>query len=163
MDVLSNLQYAKGSRKKVKRIGRGQGSGHGGTSTRGHKGYGSRSGSGRKRGFEGGQMPLVRRLPKVGFTNVFRKEYQIINIDDLQKFVEAKKINASNEITPEVLHEVGILSKKNLPLKVLGNGEIKISLKISAHKFSASAVEKITAAGGSAKEIQIAKQVAKKA
>jgi large subunit ribosomal protein L15 len=151
-NILSNLKYAAGSRKKRKRIGRGQGSGHGGTSTRGHKGQGSRSGSGLKRNFEGGQMPLVRRLPKFGFTPRNRVEYAVVNVDLLQKLVDDKKIT-DGIISPEVLVKIGIVSDKRSPLKVLGNGELKAKLTVTAHKFSKSAVEKIGAAGGSTKEI----------
>lgn len=151
-NVLSNLQYAAGSRKKRKRIGRGQGSGHGGTSTRGHKGQGSRSGSGVKRNFEGGQMPLVRRLPKFGFTPRNREEYAVVNVELLQKLVEDKKIT-DGIVTPELLVKIGIVSDKRAKVKVLGNGELKAKLVVTAHKFSKSAVEKLTAAGGSANEI----------
>ncbi|MCX6138313.1 MAG: 50S ribosomal protein L15 [Ignavibacteriales bacterium] len=162
--ILSNLRPAKGSRKKVKRIGRGQGSGHGGTSTRGHKGQGSRSGSGTKRGFEGGQMPLARRLPKFGFTPPFRIEYRVVNVETLQKLVTAGTIK--DVVTPEILHAAGVLSKKKDLIKVLGNGELTAKLTISAHKFSKSAVEKITAAGGTTTEIvtkPAPKEVSKKA
>jgi large subunit ribosomal protein L15 len=151
-NILSNLKYAAGSRKKRKRIGRGQGSGHGGTSTRGHKGQGSRSGSGLKRNFEGGQMPLVRRLPKFGFTPRNRVEYSVVNVDLLQKLVDEKQIT-DGIVSPEVLVKIGTVSDKRAPLKVLGNGELKAKLTVTAHKFSKSAVEKITAAGGSVKEI----------
>jgi large subunit ribosomal protein L15 len=151
-NILSNLKYAPGSRKKRKRIGRGQGSGHGGTSTRGHKGQGSRSGSGLKRNFEGGQMPLVRRLPKFGFTPRNRVEYAVVNVDLLQKLVDDKKVT-DGIINPEVLVKIGIVSDKRAPLKVLGNGELKAKLTVTAHKFSKSSVEKITAAGGSTTEI----------
>lgn len=151
-DILSNLHYAKGSRKKTKRIGRGQGSGHGGTSTRGHKGQGSRSGSGQKRNFEGGQMPLVRRLPKFGFTPVDRIEFAVVNVETLQKLVDEKKISGG-VVNPEVLFNIGTVSSKKSLVKILGNGELKAKLAITAHKFSKSAVEKITAAGGSTQEI----------
>ena len=151
-NILSNLTYAKGSRKKKKRIGRGQGSGHGGTSTRGHKGQGSRSGSGLKRNFEGGQMPLVRRLPKFGFTPRNRVEYAVVNIDLIQKLVDDKKIT-DGIVSPEVLVKIGAVSNKREPVKILGNGELKAKVTVTAHKFSKSAVEKIENAGGSAKEI----------
>lgn len=157
-DILSNLRYAHGSRKKRKRIGRGQGSGHGGTSTRGHKGQGSRSGSGLKRNFEGGQMPLVRRLPKFGFTPVHRVEYSVVNISTLQKLVETKKITGT--VTPEILYSVGAVSDKKSPVKILGDGELKSQLQVTAHKFSKSAVEKITAAGGTTNEIVVEKPAA---
>ena len=152
-DILSNLQFAKGSRKKTKRIGRGQGSGHGGTSTRGHKGQGSRSGSGLKRGHEGGQMPLSRRMPKFGFTSPFRVEYVGINVEVLEKLVADGKLNAGDIVSPEKLFALGVTSSKKALVKILGNGELKTKLIISAHKFSKSAAEKITAAGGSATEI----------
>ena len=152
--ILSNLRPAKGSRKKVKRIGRGQGSGHGGTSTRGHKGQGSRSGSGVKRGFEGGQMPLTRRLPKFGFTPPFRVEYKVVNVETLQTLVTDGKIK--DIVTPEILYTAGAIAKKKVLVKILGTGELKAKLTITAHKFSKSAVEKITAAGGTATEIAIA-------
>lgn len=151
-DILSNLRYAQGSRKKKKRIGRGQGSGHGGTSTRGHKGQGSRSGSGLKRNFEGGQMPLVRRLPKFGFTPVHRVEYAVVNVGLLEKLVEAKKV-ADGIITPDVLRSLGVVSDKRSPVKVLGDGDLKAKLSVTAHKFSKSAAEKIAAAGGTVTEI----------
>ncbi|MFA6456785.1 MAG: 50S ribosomal protein L15 [Bacteroidota bacterium] len=151
-NILSNLSYAPGSRKKKKRIGRGQGSGHGGTSTRGHKGQGSRSGSGLKRNFEGGQMPLVRRLPKFGFTPRNRVEYAVVNVELLQKLVDDKKVT-DGAITPEVLLKLGVVSNKRSPVKILGDGDLKAKLSVSAHKFSKSAVEKITAVGGTTKEI----------
>lgn len=154
-NILSNLRYAEGSKKKKKRVGRGQGSGHGGTATRGHKGQGSRSGSGVKRNFEGGQMPLVRRLPKFGFRPVNRVEYAIVNVGTLQKLAESKKIS-DGTVTPETLYVAGAVSNKKLPVKILGDGELKVKLNVTAHKFSASAVEKITAAGGSTKELVVA-------
>ena len=153
--ILNNLHYAPGSRRKTKRIGRGQGSGHGGTATRGHKGQGSRSGSGLKRGFEGGQMPLTRRLPKFGFTSPFRVEYRVVNVEMLQKLVTDGKLK--DTVTPEILHTMGIVSKKSSLVKILGDGELKAKLTITAHKFSKSAVEKITAAGGTATEIKTEK------
>lgn len=151
-NILSNLTYAPGSRKKRKRIGRGQGSGHGGTSTRGHKGQGSRSGSGLKRNFEGGQMPLVRRLPKFGFTPRNRVEYSVINVELLQKYVDDKKIT-DGIVTPEVLYKMGVVSDKRSPVKILGDGELKVKLTVTAHKFSKSALEKISQAGGTTTEI----------
>jgi len=153
--ILNNLQYAKGSRRKTKRIGRGQGSGHGGTATRGHKGLGSRSGSGVKRGFEGGQMPLTRRLPKFGFTKPFRVEYRVVNVETLQKLVSDGRIK--DAVTPEILYSLGVVSKKSDPVKILGDGELKAKLEVTAHRFSKSAVEKITAAGGKATAIGAAK------
>ncbi|WP_026452611.1 50S ribosomal protein L15 [Aequorivita capsosiphonis] len=143
---LSNLQPAAGSAKnKGKRVGRGQGSGKGGTATRGHKGAKSRSGYSKKLGFEGGQMPLQRRVPKFGFTNINRKEYKGINIDTLQQLVDDKKINDAVDF--ETLVGLG-LAGKNEMVKILGRGEIKAKLKVSAHKFTASAKEAIEAAGG---------------
>ena len=147
-DILSNLTPAKGSRRKVKRIGRGQGSGHGGTATKGHKGAKSRSGHKFKVYFEGGQMPLSRRIPKFGFRPVNRQEMQIVNVETLEKMVESKKL--SGPITPETLFNAGAISKKNERVKILGNGELKSKLEISAHAFSNSALAKIQAAGGTA-------------
>jgi large subunit ribosomal protein L15 len=155
--ILSTLHYAKGSRRKVKRIGRGQGSGHGGTATRGHKGQRSRSGSGTKRGFEGGQMPLTRRLPKFGFTNTFRVEYRIVNVETLEELVGAGKIK--DTVSPDILYSIGAISTRKEPLKILGNGSLKSKLKVSAHKFSKSAVEKITAVGGTVTQIAMTKTV----
>lgn len=142
---LSNLKPASGSTKNTKRIGRGQGSGHGGTSTRGHKGAKSRSGYKSKIGFEGGQMPLQRRVPKFGFTNPNRVEYRGINIDVLQKLVDAKKV--TDTITNEVLIDNGLAVKKDL-IKILGRGELTVKLNVTAHKFSASAKAAIEAQGG---------------
>ena len=141
---LSNLSPAKGSNKSEKRIGRGEGSGHGGTSTRGHKGAKSRSGYSRKIGFEGGQMPLQRRVPKFGFKNINRVEYRGINLDTLQALADNKSIT---EITPSVLVENGLATKRDL-IKILGRGELKATLKVSAHKFSKTAEAAIAAAGG---------------
>ena len=143
---LSNLQPAPGTVKNQgKRVGRGQGSGKGGTATRGHKGAKSRSGYSKKIGFEGGQMPLQRRVPKFGFTNINRKEYKGINIDTLQQLVDDKKINDTVDF--ETLVGLG-LAGKNEMVKILGRGEIKEKIKVSAHKFTASAKEAIEAAGG---------------
>ena len=139
---LGTLNYASGSRKKRKRVGRGQGSGHGGTSCRGHKGARSRSGYKRKLGYEGGQTPLQRRLPKRGFFNRFKKEFQIINLQDLDRIKKVKKID------PQVLYEKGMISKKDVPVKILGVGELNRIIEISAHAFSKSAKEKIEAAQG---------------
>ena len=146
---LSNLKPAKGSIHKEKRIGRGQGSGKGGTSTRGHKGQKSRSGYSRKVGFEGGQMPLQRRVPKFGFTNINRKEYKGINIGILQNLADKKGIT---EINPEVLRSVGLASKNTL-IKILGNGELKAKLDVKAHAFSKVAQEAIEAAKGTIEKI----------
>lgn len=142
---LSNLKPAKGSVKASKRIGRGQGSGRGGTSTRGHKGAGSRSGTSTKVGFEGGQMPLQRRVPKVGFKPINRVEYVGVNLDVLQGLAE--KFNLST-ITVSTLQEHGLASKKDL-VKILARGEVKAKLEVSAHAFSAAAQKAIEAAGGS--------------
>ena len=142
---LESLKPAEGSTKNRKRIGRGQGSGRGGTSTKGHKGAQSRAGYSRKTGFEGGQMPLQRRVPKFGFKNNNKIVSKAINLDDLQKLSEAKKLK---EITPEILKENGLAQKKDV-VKVLGRGELKAALKVSAHKFSKTAQEAIEKAGGS--------------
>ncbi len=151
-DILSNLTPAAGSRKKRKRIGRGQGSGHGGTSTRGHKGAGSRSGTRYRAWFEGGQMPLVRRIPKRGFHSPFRTEFQIVNIQLLEKLVADGKVNGGI-ITPEILAKLGVVKKTAGPVKVLGTGDLKAKLDISAHAFSKSAIQKIETVGGKAKTI----------
>ena len=144
---LSNLSPAKGSvKKEKKRIGRGQGSGKGGTSTKGHKGAQSRSGYSSKRGFEGGQMPLQRRVPKFGFININRIEYTGVNLDVLQRLVDDNKVEA---ITPEILHQHGLTSKKDR-IKILGRGELKSKLKVEAHAFSESAKTAIEAQGGEA-------------
>ncbi|PWK19282.1 50S ribosomal protein L15 [Xanthomarina spongicola] len=143
---LSNLKPAEGSVKSQgKRIGRGQGSGKGGTATRGHKGAKSRSGYSKKIGFEGGQMPLQRRVPKFGFTNINRKEYQGINLDTLQQLVDEKKIKDTLDF--ETLVSLGLAGKNEL-VKILGRGELKAKLNVSAHKFTASAKAAIEAAGG---------------
>ena len=136
-----------GSVKKGKRIARGEGSGHGGTSTRGHKGQKSRSGYSRKIGFEGGQMPLQRRVPKFGFTNINRVEYQGINLDTLQQLVDDKKIKGTVDF--DILFANRLAGKNDL-VKILGRGELKAKLKVSAHKFTASAKAAIEAAGGEA-------------
>jgi large subunit ribosomal protein L15 len=141
---LSNLKPAKGSTKKVKRIGRGQGSGHGGTSTRGHKGAKSRSGYSKKLGYEGGQMSLTRRVPKFGFKNFNRVEYKGINLDVLQLIAEKKNLAV---ITPEVLVQSGYASK-NDRIKILGRGELKTKLEVTMHGFSATAKKAIEELGG---------------
>ena len=146
---LSNLKPAKGSTKGRKRIGRGQGSGTGGTSTKGHKGQKSRSGYSRKTGFEGGQMPLQRRVPKFGFKNINRKEYKGINISTLQELADTRKIS---DIDVDVLIEAG-LARKNSLVKILGNGELKAKLNVKAHAFSKSAVTAIEAAKGTVEKI----------
>lgn len=145
---LNNLKPAKGSvNNNSKRVGRGQGSGKGGTATRGHKGAKSRSGYSKKIGFEGGQMPLQRRVPKFGFRNINRKEYQGVNLDVLQGLVDSGKI--SDNVDLDVLIENGLAGKNDL-VKILGRGELKAKLKISVHKFTATAKEAIEAAGGEA-------------
>lgn len=143
---LNNLKPAKGSTHKVKRIGRGEGSGRGGTSTKGHKGAQSRSGYSRKFGFEGGQMPLQRRLPKFGFTNMNRVEYKAVNISTLQELAE--KLNV-NTINVDTLVEVGLVSKKDL-VKILGNGTLTATLEVTAHAFSKSAIAAIEEKQGKA-------------
>ncbi len=143
---LSNLQPAEGSvRNQIKRVGRGQGSGKGGTATRGHKGAKSRSGYSKKLGFEGGQMPLQRRVPKFGFTNINRKEYQGINLDTIQQMVDEKKIKDAFDLDMMMAHR---LAGKNDLVKILGRGELKSKLTVTAHKFTASAKAAIEAAGG---------------
>jgi large subunit ribosomal protein L15 len=146
---LSNLKPAKGSVKNKKRIGRGQGSGRGGTSTKGHKGAQSRSGYKRKIGFEGGQMPLFRRVPKFGFKNINRKEYRGVNIETLQKLAETKNIDT---IDQAVLIENGLASKNDL-IKILGRGELKAKLNVTAHAFTKSAQKAIEDQGGTATKI----------
>ena len=146
---LNNLKPAEGSIKNRKRIGRGEGSGHGGTSTRGHKGAGSRSGSKRKIGFEGGQMPLQRRLPKFGFKSLNRVEYKGINLDTLQLLVDKHNLT---EVTFETLVANSICSKKTL-IKVMGRGELKGKLNVTAHAFTATAKAAIEAMGGTANTI----------
>jgi len=143
---LSNIRAPKKANSGKKRVGRGMGSGMGKTSTRGHKGQRSRSGSRMMRGFEGGQMPLHRRMPKRGFTNIFRKEYCIVNLEKLAGLGETT-------ITPELLRKTGVVRTKH-PIKVLGDGELSAALTIHAHKFSKSAQEKITKAGGKFEVLQ---------
>lgn len=144
---LNNLKPAKGSVKAGTRIGRGEGSGKGGTSTRGHKGAKSRSGYSKKVGFEGGQMPLQRRVPKFGFKNINRKEYQGVNLDTLQKLVDDGKIK--DTVNLDVLIENRLAGKNDL-VKILGRGELKAKLNVTVHKFTASAKEAIEKAGGEA-------------
>ncbi len=147
---LNNLKPAKGSIKKGKRIGRGEGSGKGGTATRGHKGQKSRSGYSRKIGFEGGQMPLQRRVPKFGFKNINRKEYQGVNLDKLQQLVDDGKIKDTVDLN--VLIENRLVRKNDL-VKILGRGELKSKLNVTVHKYTASAKEAIEKAGGKADNI----------
>jgi large subunit ribosomal protein L15 len=146
---LHNLTPAKGSTKNRKRIARGQGSGRGGTSTRGHKGAKSRSGYSKKVGFEGGQMPLQRRVPKFGFKSLNRVEYKPINLDIIQNLIDNKKVT---EINPTVLQENGLCSK-NERVKILGRGELKAKIDVTAHKFSATAKAAIEGQGGNCSEI----------
>ncbi len=146
---LHNLTPAAGSKGREKRIGRGEGSGHGGTSTRGHKGAQARSGYSRKIGFEGGQMPIQRRLPKFGFTNPTRVEYKGINVSVLQTLAETANVSVINI---ETLRQAGFVSKNDL-VKILGNGELTAKLEVSANAFSKSAIAKIEAAGGTATTI----------
>jgi large subunit ribosomal protein L15 len=138
---LSNLRAPRKANENKKRVGRGMGSGMGKTSTRGHKGQGSRSGSRLMRGFEGGQMPLQRRLPKRGFTNIFKTEYEVVNVERLAEIEE-------KEITPDVLRKAGVVSSKKTRVKVLGQGDLAKAVTVHAHKFSKSAQEKIEKAGG---------------
>ena len=140
---LSNLHHRKGARKNRKRIGRGEGSGFGLTAGRGDKGYGSRAGSKKRAWFEGGQMPLQRRLPKFGFTNIHRKIYQVVNIESLEK------IDKKSEINSEVLYKSGLIRKKHVPVKILGNGDLKSKVNVKVHAISKSAKEKIEKLGGS--------------
>ena len=144
---LEDLKPAKGATKKANRVGRGVGSGSGKTSSKGHKGQKARSGGVKGAGFEGGQMPLQRRIPKRGFTNIFRKEYAVVNVGDFGD------ISGSDTITPEVLVQNGLIKDMKSGVKVLGMGELKIKLTIRAHKFSKSAVDKIQSAGGKAEVI----------
>ncbi len=144
---LSTIRRPKKANENKKRVGRGMGSGMGKTSTRGHKGQGSRSGSRLMRGFEGGQMPLHRRMPKRGFVNIFRTEYAVVNLSSLAQL-------GQNEVTPEVLHNAGLVPRKDSLVKVLGDGELPGALTVRAHKFSKSAQEKIAQAGGTTEVIE---------
>ncbi|RKY95208.1 MAG: 50S ribosomal protein L15 [Ignavibacteriae bacterium] len=152
MDRLSNLKYAEGSRKNKKRIGRGEGSGRGGTSTKGMNGQLSRSGASRKAWFEGGQMPLQRRIPKFGFTNIFRVPYQVVNVNALQRVADEKRIK-NNVLNAEVLKNLGLVSSSTKPIKILGKGELKAKVNLEVDACSKSAKEKIEAAGGSIKTV----------
>ena len=147
--ALNNLSPAPGSTHKKKRVGRGPGSGLGKTAGKGHKGQKSRSGYSRKIGFEGGQMPLQRRLPKRGFTNIFKKQWIEISLAKLEE-----NFGAGEEITPEILHERGLIKKAKHDLVILGTGDISKALKIRAHRFTKSAKEKIESAGGTVSEIE---------
>jgi large subunit ribosomal protein L15 len=146
---LDDLRPAAGSNKKRKRVGRGDGSGHGKTSGRGHKGQGARSGGNTKPGFEGGQMPLQRRLPKRGFHNPFRIEMSVVNLSQLESF------SADSDVTPETLIEHGYISGKSRRIKILGDGSLSKALRVKAHGFSAKAKEKIEAAGGTTELIAL--------
>lgn len=145
---LNNLKPKKGARHAKKRVGRGPGSGHGKTSARGEKGQKSRSGFSRQPGFEGGQMPLHRRLPKRGFTNIFKKEYAVVNLADLERFDNGATVDEA------ALRQAGLVKGQNDGVKVLGNGKLSKKLTVSATKFSATAKQAIEAAGGSVQEIQ---------
>lgn len=147
MKHIGNIKYSDGAKKNRKRIARGPGSGHGGTSTRGHKGQKSRSGAKVRIGFEGGQMPINRRLPKFGFTNRFRKEIQIVNLSKLQELIDNELIESV--INPEILFSNGVIKKIDVPVKILGDGELSKPLNVTAHHFSKSAKDKIESAGGS--------------
>lgn len=152
MNILGNLKYAEGSKKKRKRVGRGEGSGHGGQATRGMNGQRSRSGAKFKAWFEGGQMPLQRRIPKFGFTNIFKVEYQIINLNALERI--ASKFQLDNkELSLEDLKKYGLISTLKKPVKVLGKGELKSKLILKVNSFSKSAQQKIESVGGSITKI----------
>src|SRR5437867_7083774 len=145
--ALNNIAPPKGANRKNKRVGRGIGSGHGKTATRGYKGQKSRSGTSVRAGFEGGQMPLHRRLPKRGFTNIFRKEYAVVNLERLA-------ILGETNITPELLRKAGLVKRQDARIKILGDGDLSAALNVHAHKFSKSAEEKITKAGGKVEVLQ---------
>jgi len=145
---LNNLRPPKGAKHSKMRVGRGHGSGQGKTAGRGHKGAQSRSGWGKKRGFEGGQMPLHRRVPKRGFNNIFRIEYAVVNLDTL-----VEVFDAGSDVTPELLRERGLVREKRALIKVLGRGDVTKKLTVRAHKFSETAAQKIAAAGGVAEVI----------
>ena len=145
---LNNLRPPKGAKHSKTRVGRGHGSGQGKTAGRGHKGAQSRSGWGKKRGFEGGQMPLHRRVPKRGFNNIFRVEYAVVNLDTL-----VEVFDAGSDVTPELVRERGLVREKRALIKVLGRGDVTKNLTVRAHKFSETAAQKIAAAGGVAEVI----------
>ena len=145
---LSNLKPARGAKQNKKRVGRGPGSGNGKTAGRGHKGAQSRSGYSYKRGFEGGQMPLHRRMPKRGFNNIFRTEYAVVNLDQLEG-----AFDAGATVTLESLRTAGLVHSRHTPVKVLGRGEVTKALVVQAHKFSGKAAEKLAAAGGKAEAV----------
>ena len=160
--VLSNLRPAKNSRKKMKRIGRGQGSGHGGTSTRGHKGAGSRSGAKFRVWFEGGQMPLTRRVPKFGFHPRGREEMQVVNVGQLEEFLAKKKFKGST-VSPETLYQAGLISTKKKKVKILATGDVTSKFEVSVHAVSKAAQTKIEAAGGTVSLIAEKTETAAKA
>lgn len=147
MSYLSNLKPAKGAVKKRKRVARGSGSGHGKTATRGSNGQMSRSGANHRAWFEGGQMPIQRRVPKFGFTPPFKIYYQAVNLYDIQKLADAGRL-VENTVTIEILLQAGIISTPNRPIKVLGTGDLSAAVTVNGHQFSKSAIEKIEAAGG---------------
>jgi len=152
MDILSNLKYAKGSKKNRKRVGRGEGSGHGNQSTRGMNGQMSRSGAKHKAWFEGGQMPLQRRVPKFGFTNIFKVDYQLVNINALQKLADDKVIT-DQLLNVNELKKLGLISSTKKPVKLLGKGDLKTKVNIEVNAFSKSAQQKVEAAGGTVTKI----------
>jgi large subunit ribosomal protein L15 len=152
MDKLSNLKYADGSRRPNKRVGRGEGSGRGGQSTRGKDGQLSRSGAKKKAWFEGGQMPLQRRIPKFGFTNIFKVYYQVVNVNSLQRVADEKKIN-EDVLNASSLKKLDLIKSLKKPVKVLGKGELKAKVNLEVDSFSVKAKEKIEAAGGSVKKV----------
>jgi large subunit ribosomal protein L15 len=152
MDILSNLKAAEGATKNRKRIARGEGTGRGGTATRGSNGQKSRSGFKYRAWFEGGQMPLQRRVPKRGFVSPFKIYYQVVNISDLQILIDKKKVE-DGVINAVVLYKNGVISKAAAPYKILGMGDLSAKVDVESHKFSNSAKEKIEAAGGTIKEI----------
>ena len=154
MDILSNLKYAEGSVKNRKRVGRGQGSGHGKTATKGSNGQKQRSGHKFRAWFEGGQMPLQRRIPKRGFTNIFKVTFQAISVSKLQKLVDDKKIQ-DGIVNAAVLYKNGLISKAMMPYKILGDGELKAKLEIETYAVSKTAKEKIESVGGTIKEINV--------
>ena len=153
MDILSNLKAAEGATKNRKRIARGEGTGRGGTATRGSNGQKSRSGFKYRAWFEGGQMPLQRRVPKRGFVSPFKIYYQVVNVSDLQILIDNKKVK-DGVINPVVLYKNGVISKAVAPYKILGMGDLSAKVEVESHKYSISAKEKIEAAGGTIKEIK---------
>jgi large subunit ribosomal protein L15 len=151
---IGNLSSSSGSTKKRKRVGRGPGSGHGKTSTRGHKGQFARAGAKRKFWSEGGQMPLQRRLPKRGFTNIFKKEFQIVNLSTLSRVVSQIEVLLTEIISPQRMKEAGMIKNTNVPIKILGDGEITKAVTVQANAFSKKAKEKIEAVGGKVEVIR---------